>query len=292
MTLPLWCRLLDRTGKVVQSVARAEAILRAELLLAFLHEQHYEEFTLRTYSQLRAYLPGGVIFEGGLTSWESALLEHPAVPRSGRVLLAGAGGGRELLALGNRGYEVFAFEPSEELRQGAVEVASRFRGSCCVGGKYADLMRAPEGVGPLACATPPFDLVCFGWGSFTHLLNRAEQLAALRAARTLAPTAPLVLSFWVHWPQTGSRTERARARVRALLSRLSGRALTGNLDFDSRAGFGYCFAREEFEKLAADAGYSVEVYEDTGFPHALLLPAPSSGASDVGAASRSSTAKE
>lgn len=267
----------------MQWAAQAERIVRAEALLSLLPAHHREEVTLHTYSCLRAYLPGGEIFEGGLAQWEVELLEHPATPRNGRVLLAGAGGGREILALGERGYEIFAFEPSVVLRTGAEEVASRFAGSRCVHGSYADIVRAVRGSGPLADAPWPFDLVYFGWGSFTHLLSSPEQRAVLAAVRSLAPNAPLLLSFWVRWHHPGSKTERARGLVRRALTVVRGVAPAPGLDFDDRAGFGHCFERPEFEALARNAGYSVALFEERGFPHAILVPASSPPATVSGA---------
>ncbi|HWC01330.1 MAG TPA: hypothetical protein VHF87_01040 [Methylomirabilota bacterium] len=37
---------------------------------------------------------------------------------------------------------------------------------------------------------PPFDVVYIGWGGFTHLIERQEQLRLLRSLRRLAPGAP------------------------------------------------------------------------------------------------------
>ena len=282
MALPLWCRVLQQTGRAVNWVAQAERIVRTEALLAFLAERHRNELTVHTYSQLHAYLPGGQIYEMGLAPWESALLEHPVLPRRGRVLLGAAGGGRELRALAERGYEVYAFEPSDVLREGAERVASEFAGSRCVSGAYADLARAVRGLGPLAAAPAPFDLVYFGWGSFTHVLGHLERAAVLAAARTMAPTAPLVLSFWVRWPAFGSRTERARSLVRRMFTRVGGAAPPPGLDFDDRAGFGHCFERRELETLAQGAGYAVELFDESGFPHAILVPTSSSAAGSEG----------
>lgn len=272
MVLPLWSRVLERVGRAMHFVSRTEELLRTELLLGFLPERHRSEFTFLAYSRLTGYLPGGDAYQWGLVPWELRLLEHELVPRTGKVLLAGAGGGRELEALCDRGYSVFAFEPTRVLFEGAKSVAARF-GATCVQGSFADLPLAVGGLGPLASAPAPFDLIYFGWGSFTHITRPEEQLAALVAARALGPTAPLVVSFWLRWPTVDSRSQRFRKVLRAVLMRAGAVEPPEGLTFQTSSGFAYLFDRQEFETLARRAGYRVELLSDADFPHALLLPA-------------------
>lgn len=272
MVLPLWARVLERAGRAARVVQRADAVVREELLLAFLSPHHRDEYTFRSYSSLRAYLPGGATFEGGLFDWELALLEHPVVPRSGKVLLAGAGGGRELRALIERGYSVFGFEPAEALLKGARAVAEEGRRATCVQGRFADLHLAVRGQGPLAGAPAPFDLIYFGWGSFTHVTRAQEQLEVLQAALALGPRAPLILSFWVRQQPLDSKRDRFRRGVRRLLARLGGAEPDPGLVVHDECGFAYLFERSQLETLAARAGYRVALFAEEDFAHAVLSP--------------------
>lgn len=275
MALPLWVRVLDGVGRFTYAVERAEELIRGELLLAFLAEHQRSEFTFVAYSKFKSYLPGGDAFERGLSSWESQLLQHPDVPRQGKVLLGGAGGGRELQALGKMGYSVFAFEPVEPLFRGAKQVASCFPDSDCVRASFADLALAARGLGPLAAAPAPFDLIYFGWGSFTHLTRFEEQLETLRSARRLAPQAPVVLSFWLYRAPPSSRAERLRQRLRGALRWAGVEPPPPGLVFHPGPGFGYRFTRDEIEALAERAGYRIALFSEETFPHALLLPSGS-----------------
>src|SRR5512142_2340602 len=62
------------------------------------------------YGQTQAYRADSSAFRRGLFGWEKEAIARffPAAPA--RVLVGGAGGGREVFALAEMGYEVVAFE--------------------------------------------------------------------------------------------------------------------------------------------------------------------------------------
>jgi SAM-dependent methyltransferase len=272
-TLPLWARALRGIDRLAWYAYHAHEITRDELLFACLEPQLRAEATVAAYSEMRTYLPGGTTFEGGLFGWEQALLERLGIPKSGRVLLAAAGGGRELKALLDRGLSVTAFEPNPVLFEGARQVGSVV--ARVVQASYADLVAAAGGKGPLAeVAGQAFDCVLFGWGSFTHLTERDLQLAVLSAARSLAPGAPLAFSFFVRTQNPpNSRSARMRGVLRDLLRRAgSKQSVEPGLGYDYGGGFVYSFTMEEVAELAHRAGYRVEFWDDKIFPHAILQP--------------------
>ena len=203
------------------------------------------------------------------------LLARPEVPRSGRVLLAAAGGGRELKALLDRGFEVTAFEPNPVLFEGASRVAAGSSRARVVRATYADLMAAVNRTGPLAGLNDElFDFVLFGWGSFTHLTRAELQLQVLRAARALAPRAPLSLSFFMRpAKQVDSRSARMRGALRGLLKRAGGQQpIEPGLGYDYGGGFVYSFTMDEVSDLAQQAGYRIEFLDEKVFPHVILQP--------------------
>ncbi len=273
--LPLWARALRQFDRLAWYAYHAHEITRDELLFALLAPELRSDATVAAYSNLKTYLPGGITFEGGLFGWEESLLEHASIPRSGHVLLAAAGGGRELNALLERGFTVTAFEPNLRFFKAASGVAARFNNAQILRGSYDDLVRAADGSGPLATLSKQsFDWVLFGWGSFTHLTRHVQQLAVLRAVRSVAPRVPLVLSFFMRRPlEPSSRSEELRRFLRGVLRRAGSRhAVEPGLGYDYGGGFVYSFTADEINELAERAGYRVTFRDEKIFPHAILVP--------------------
>jgi hypothetical protein len=274
-SLPLWARALRAVDRIAWYAYHAHEIARDELLFAWLRPELRATATVDAYSDMRTYLPGGATFLAGLFPWEEALLAQPCIPRTGRVLLAAAGGGRELKALVERGYSVTAFEPNPVLFGGAKQVAAGSDLVQLIRGAFVDLIAAADGHGKLASIRgQDFDWILFGWGSFTHVTDRREQVAILQAARRLAPRAPLALSFFLRKPEISvSRSHRLRLLIRGTLRRAGGAfPIEPGLGYDSSGGFVYSFTMDELSELARSAGYRVEMHDTQIFPHAILLP--------------------
>jgi hypothetical protein len=272
--LPLWARALRNLDRIAWNSYQVHQVLRDEMLFAWLKPELRGALTVLAYSDMRSYLPGGATFEEGLFDWERALFADPVIPRTGRVLLAAAGGGRELKALLDAGYSVTAFEPNPDLWRGAVRVASAHPGALVLNAEYSDLEGAVDGRGPLArIRDQHFDWVLFGWGSFTHLTETTAQLAALRAVRNLAPMAPVALSYYLRKPEAGGRAQRVRAEVRRVLSRVGRRTeIEPGLGYSYIGGFVYSFTPQQIRELAAAARYRLHVEEARVFPCAIAVP--------------------
>jgi len=132
----------------------------------------------------------------GLYEWEQRWFERrlPAPPAS--ILIGAAGAGREASALRQLGYHVHAFEPSAaafrlcqiEVGSGLVDQASyQDLIATVLHGKSTRLRLASEAT---------FDAVLLGWGSFGHVLQRADRLELLRACDHIAPHGPILLSIF------------------------------------------------------------------------------------------------
>jgi hypothetical protein len=223
------------------------------------------------------YLPGGSTFERGLFPYEEGALARPEFPRSGRILLGGAGGGRELRALVERGYAVRAFEPAGRLAEACAEVA-RVRGDAlCLQGSYQDLVHAARHrAGPLAglLAGAPYDAVILGWGSLSNVTEAAEVEDVLKAARQLAPAGPLLTNFYPPGASPG-RAERLGAHLARGLARLGapGSRPPGG-HFHPRGGFIVTYTREELLRIAARHGYRAAASSAGSPAWVLLLPMP------------------
>jgi hypothetical protein len=193
-----------------------------------------------------------------------------------RLLLPGAGAGRELFALRDAGYDVDAFDASPPF----VEAACARGGPgavrlCDVASWCAETLRNSE--------PPRYDGVVAGWNLWTHLVRRAERREALDAFRRVCPTGPVLLSFWrrehVFDPDEQKLClEEPEARwmvplrfVRERLHRAS-RAESGT---NWRRGmFFHLVSEQELVAEAAETGYRVAYYERDGsrFPNAVLVP--------------------
>ncbi len=270
--LPRWIGAVEAIDRAAWYAYRTTEIVRDELLRAYVDEDLRGDVTARAYARQSGYLPGGERFEEGLFAWEARALSGPRFPASGRVLLAAAGGGRELRALLDRGHTVTAFEPSAFLRVGA-EAVARGREARVLEGAYCDLPAAVDGRGPLASLRDErFDAVVLGWGSLTHLTRPAEHRETLEAVRALAPRAPLLLSFFLRKDRERGRSVAARRALRRVLGVLGGRAAPDGVGYEQGGGFVYWFTALEVHELAMAAGYRVETLELASFPHAILVP--------------------
>ena len=220
------------------------------------------------------YLPGGGVFERGLFECEQRVITEPPFPQAGRILLGGAGGGRELLELCRRGYDVVAFEPSD-LCEGARQVVSSFPNSAVIRASYRDLVTAvQEHAGPLAAhvLNASFDAVIFGWGSF-YFVFADERREVLRAARTAAPEGPLLLSYGEQQDAENGRLDRLRPIIRLICKMLGAPSarVPGDL---FRFGFGHIGFQDDLKDLAEASGYRVLYRRASGAPspYAMLMP--------------------
>lgn len=255
-----WVPWLLGASRATGLLHRGTTALRDAVLTTRLSRPEQESLTLALYQKATTYSPGGSAFEQGLFPWEQRLLEHPAWPTTGPVLVGAAGAGREALALVRRGHEVVAFEPCAPLAAQGRALAEVTPGLSFFQGSYADL--------PAIGAVPggaPYRAAVLGWGSLSHVLDGGQRVALLQGVRRLVPAGPVVMSFLVAWPRGG-----VEDRLRQALRREAG----GDVPhFSPEAGFFHLFTAPEVEALAAASGYRVAHYQEDPYPHALLLPA-------------------
>jgi hypothetical protein len=132
----------------------------------------------------------------GLYEWEQHWFERrlPAPPAS--ILIGAAGAGREASALRELGYHVHAFEPSASAFQLCqTKVGSEFVEQASYEDLIATALHGDSGRLRFGSETR-FDAVLLGWGSFGHVLQRADRLELLRACDRIAPHGPILLSIF------------------------------------------------------------------------------------------------
>ena len=282
MKTPRWSRLLYRFSRALTALDVGQQIARDELFFAFLQPSQRNSLTLDAYARSRLYVVGGDRFSEGMWAWEAALLEQPRVPRSGRVLLGAAGGGRELQWLLERGYEVCAFEPVATFFESARSIA-RGTNTLVIQASYQDLVaRAAGKAGPLDSFGGHVDLCILGWGSISHLTEPSDVLETFRALRALAPEAPVITSFLLRSkgvPDVKGGARTLRRKLRRVLEAVGRPSVPAGLRFTTSAGFCYEFSHSELSELWLQAGYEVASLGEVPYPHALLLPIAAAGKS-------------
>lgn len=184
MRLPFLVRIALASDRARGSLENLHHLLLEEVLWAWTPAWRRDSINEILYSRLDRYVPGGWCFEEGLFDCEKVALATPPFPPGGRILLGGAGGGRELLGLCGMGYDVVAFEPSERLYRAARGVATAYPGTSVVRASYKDLVAAAEQkTGPLApyVLETSFDAVLLGLASINYMFTEADRRGLLKS---------------------------------------------------------------------------------------------------------------
>lgn len=188
----------------------------------------------------------------GLFPWEEeAVRGHFAGCRA--LLVVGAGGGREVLALAERGFAVEGYECNAALAGYAAALLAR-RGSAGVV-RLLPRDEAPAGGGP-------YDGIVVGWSAYMLIAGRARRVAFLRGLRRRVPLgAPVLLSFWTR-PGDSART-RIVAAVGGALRRLLRREPLESGD-DLAPNFVHRFTAAEVAAELREGGFRAVRFEPEG----------------------------
>ena len=132
---------LEQRSLLAAAIARAVHVTRAfdwlyrsadrarsELVAALASDEVLDRFNDIAYAGSRSYRPDASSFRAYLFPWEEEAIQRFFPKPPAHVLVGGAGGGREALALVERGYRVTAFEPSAGLVDALAARAQHLRG--------------------------------------------------------------------------------------------------------------------------------------------------------------------
>ncbi len=270
--MPRWVKGVVGFDRALGAALRVRAAARDALLLGLLDPEARAATTAWLYASQSTYLPGGAAFARGFFAWEREALAQMQLRPGARLLVGGAGGGRELAALAGLGFEAVGFDPSPGL---VGEVAGRLPpGVRLVRGAYADLCEAVGGRGgPLAevVAEGPFDAAICGWGSLSHVVGSEARREVLEALRRVV-TGPVLVSTVLPPRHTG-RAGQVFAGVSALLRAVGapGRPEPGSAYVEG-VGFVVRVDLEALDALAREAGW-VRVWGAQGSNcHAVYTP--------------------
>ena len=181
----------------------------------------------------------------GLFPWEETALDEWFAGRR-RLLLVGAGGGRELVALAARGLSVDAYECNPALVAAGNDLLER-RG---VDARIALLPRdeAPGGGGP-------YDGGLVGWSAYMLMPGRERRIRFLRGMHDrLQPGAPLLLSFWTR--MEGAPRPPRVVRVANTVRRMLGRPRV-DLGDDLAPNYLHSFTEAEVRAEMTEGGFQM-----------------------------------
>jgi SAM-dependent methyltransferase len=183
----------------------------------------------------------------GLMTWEQELADR-FIPHGANVLVVGAGSGRDLVALAERGCRVTGIEPSSgALALARRTLADRRLTAALVEGFFED-----------AAIGGAFDAVLFSYYCYSCVPESRRRIAALaKAAALLKPGGHVIVS---HANQAAPGPVLiALARVMGALSRSDWRMEPGDRLWDNGGGrpsysYSHAFGPGEVEREAAAAG--------------------------------------
>jgi hypothetical protein len=264
-------RLL-RTSLVVDRGAVLFDRLRSRLVCTLASDGVFGAYNTLAYGGSGAYHPGQDAFRSDWFPWERRAVDtyFPAPP--GRVLVGGAGGGREVLQLVSRGYDVVAFDPVRALVVDLTRVEADTGRLTAYVGAYETFPRlhvVGDDIDVTLDALERFDGAICGWGSLAHVRVDADRVAALRriAARVDGPI--LISVYSPIWQPSCARGIRGAAS----------RWLYGNgAAFLPGIGRVQTFDEESLRDLIARAGLEILFLSTApavdNWPHAVVRRPP------------------
>jgi hypothetical protein len=188
---------------------------------------------------------GAAWLDSGLQFWEEIAVDRFFTPGCS-VLVAAAGGGRELIALARRGYKSAGFDCCRSM----VSAGQRALSARGIDSRieWAPPCRIPQGL-----AT--WDAAIIGWNGYTYISPRSRRIEFMKSLRPhLRPGAPVLVSGAIRPGKSGQLvwTPRIANAVRRLTFR---RPVFGTGScFPGRPR--HQFARRELEGELSEAGFS------------------------------------
>jgi SAM-dependent methyltransferase len=250
-------RLLSASALVDRTYRRFDR-LRSELVASLASDETLDRFNELAYGGTPRYQPDSAAFHGELFPFEERVIDEFFPRPPARILLGGAGGGREAFALAERGYDVVAFEPAQSLVAGF---------AAAIGTRPIEVRRGSYEELAQLLPDDTFDAAIFGWSSFSHLRNDESRLEALRQYRRLTG-GPILVSFLALKSEASSRL----TRLRRILPRRPGRDPADV--FALTIGLYHPVDEEEVRTLAERAGLRVVELNfderETSWPHVVL----------------------
>lgn len=202
----------------------------------------------------------------GLWNWEKIVLDK-YFQESKSLLVGGVGGGREVLALRQLGYDADGFECHPRLVACANELLRKE-------GLVPNIQLAPRDECPNGARI--YDGLIVGWGTYTLILGREQRITFLRKlrARTRAKS-PLLVSFV---PRRGGPRRLKMIAAIANTIRWILRRDPLELGDDLVPNYIHCFTEEELASELREAGFELASYCKEKYGYAIGIACEQSDA--------------
>jgi SAM-dependent methyltransferase len=228
----------------------AEA-LHTGFWLGLLDDDQINAVVVHHYDEAELYRTAAHNLHGFLPYEKELIRDHFNGCRS--VVVAAAGGGREMIALAQAGIQVDGFECNPSL----VEKCRDFLAEAGVSARI--LYSAPDQV---PSGLQEYDGGIVGWGAFAHIVGRTKRINFLKdLKRHLQPGAPLFLS--VGRRPEGSRYHAWIYRIAWTIRTLRRAADAIELGDDLLNCFSHRFVESELRSELQEAGFEVLTFVET-----------------------------
>lgn len=252
-------------SRVVDRAYRLFAYVRASVILRMVSTAVQDAYSEASHGNHGPFRPDHPSFRSVLFHWEQRALAEFFPDPPGRVLVGGAGGGREALALASLGYGVVAFDPCRQL----VELLSNYAPPSVEVylGAYQDLpvlLNFRSGRREQLDEETKYDAAIMGWTSFSHLRSREQRLEVLRYFSEMTE-GPVLLSF--ETDAAGGRN----ASSGTWWIPLRNKVFSGDRFF-MNGGFVHCFQEEGIRELLNEAELEILALcmDDSSYPYAVV----------------------
>jgi hypothetical protein len=199
----------------------------------------------------------------GFLLWEREVINQ-YFSRNSHILVAAAGGGREVVALHRAGYRADGFDCVEALVLSALKVCEAEKIDC----KY--LKSEPDKIPPNLGI---YEGAIIGWGGYMHIQGRKRRIAFLSQIREhLSDSAPILLSFFIR-PEISKKHVLVRIIANAIKTILftSERLETGDMLEDT---FDHHFTELEIQSELLEAGFEMICFSPECYGHAVARTLP------------------
>lgn len=227
--------------------------------LGFLNNDKLEQLTTERYARSFHSYADELYLNSGLFGWEREAIRRYFSP-GGRILVAAAGAGREVIALSKEGFRVDGFDCCAPLvAAGRNELGKH--------GIDAILGHAPPSAVP-ECKRI-YDGVLVGFSGYMYIPGRDRRIRFLRElVNVLKPEAPLMISFTEGFP---GRRRTWAARIGTSIRKLRGAEAVEEGDW-FKGGFQHHFVQEQIASEMREAGIELTYYSGgTCYGHAVGL---------------------
>lgn len=198
----------------------------------------------------------------GLWRWEQECLKA-YFQKCRTILMIGVGGGREVLALRQLGFDVDGFECHPDLVDSANELLEK-------SGYPPTIRIAQRDECPITHKR--YDGVIVGWGAYMLIQGRVQRIALLKQLRAhLHENSPILLSFFSR--SGNGRQYRITAMVSNFIRRILGRECL-EIGDNLVPNFVHFFTKEEITSELQESGFGLALYATSDYGHAVGLVAP------------------